>query len=58
MFKTKGLSFVLVFFVVLGFLNLAVADNVDVTGIGKVPGTVIMDLVEASMSILFNQGPS
>jgi hypothetical protein len=32
MFKIKGLSFVLVFFVALGFLNLAVADTVDVTG--------------------------
>jgi hypothetical protein len=32
MFKTKGLSFVLVFFVALGFLNMAVAETVDVTG--------------------------
>jgi len=32
MFRIKGLSFVLVFFVGLGFLNLAVAETVDVTG--------------------------
>jgi len=32
MSKIKGLSVVLVFFVSLGFLNLAVADTVDVTG--------------------------
>jgi hypothetical protein len=32
MFKIKCLSFALVFFVALGFLNLAVADTVDVTG--------------------------
>jgi len=32
MFKIKGLSIALVFFVALGFLNFAVADTVDVTG--------------------------
>jgi hypothetical protein len=32
MFKIKGLSFALVLFVALGFLNLAVAENVDVRG--------------------------
>ena len=32
MFKIKWLSFTLVFFLALGFLNLSVADAVDVTG--------------------------
>ena len=32
MFKIKGLSFVLVFFMALGFLNLAVAEAVNLTG--------------------------
>jgi hypothetical protein len=32
MFKTKILSFIFMFLLVLGFLNLAVADTVDVSG--------------------------
>jgi len=32
MSRIKGLSVVLVFFVALGFMNLAIADTVDVTG--------------------------